>query len=146
MVIMLARTVYVRSEEPDAAEYWFFKRFRLMNAIQTEKLVTLLDEASKEDADRNIMEVLLLGLNMSIVCCQNPLPTDKVAGITQKSPSTAYSNFFFLKHDGSFKHLRDLTKIHAIMVYCFRATIVYAVFLKEGMIDFGSSGKQHDSI
>lgn len=146
MIIMLARTVYSRSEETDAVEFWFLKRFRLINTNQKDKLMKLLNEASNEDADSKFMEILLLDLNMSIVCCQNPLPTDVIAGIPQKLPSTAYSNFFFLKNDGCFKNLKDLTKIHAIVVYCFRATIVYGIFLNEGMFDFGNSGKRHDSI
>lgn len=114
-----------------------------MNSEQKQKLQKILYEAKKDNPNEIVMELLLFDLNMSIICNQNPLQTNIVRGISMKTPSNVYCKLRFLDHDGGYKFIRDMTKIHAIMVFCFRATILYAIFMKEGIITIQKEGRIH---
>lgn len=84
-------------------------------------------KAKKDEPEQAVMELLLFDLNKSIVCNQSPLHSGSVDHISMKSASDTYCKLCFIDHDGSNKLLRDMTKVHAIMVYCFRA-IIHSIF------------------
>ena len=144
MVMMLARTINRESDEENAVKFWFFDQKRIMNSEQKQKLQKLLCEAKKDNPNENVLELLLFDLNMSIICNQNPLQTNIVGNISMKTPSNTYCKLRFLDHDGGYRFIRDMTKVHAIMVFCFRATILYAIFIKEGIITIQNEGRTHD--
>jgi hypothetical protein len=145
MIVMIARTVNRSSNEPNAVEFWFYNRQRILNDNQKTKLLKLLVEAKKDNPEKIVMELLLFDLNMSIVCSQNPVHSDSVNNISMKTASETYSKLYFIDHDGSYRFLRDLTKVHAVMIFCFRAIILYAIFLKEGLFNL-NEGNAHDII
>lgn len=135
MIMMLARTVNRSSNEANSVEFWSFNRQKIINENQRTKLLKSLTEAKKDEPEQAVMELLLFDLNMSIVCNQNPLHSGSVDNISTKTASDTYCKLCFIDHDGSFKLLRDMTKVHAIMIYCFRAIIIYSIFLNEGLLD-----------
>ena len=141
MLIMLARTVYEDNNEGEKDQFLCFDVCQLMDSKQKQCLQALIEEAAG-DSDEQKMEMLLLALNLSIFARHLPPQITSVDGIAEKCPSLAFCNLYFLKFDGGFRNLRDVTKAHAIMVYCFRATALYDIFLQEKIISLENQGKK----
>ncbi|KAL9543079.1 hypothetical protein MBANPS3_008291 [Mucor bainieri] len=102
-----------------------------MNDQQRANLNALLEEAGQPEPNKMRMELLLMSLNMSIICQYEPTSSKDSDGHAMKMPTAVFCNLYFLKFDGSYRPLRDYTKCHAVMMYCFRATQLYSIFYEE---------------
>lgn len=144
--MVLARNVNRSSNEASGIEFWFFDRQKIINENQRVKLLNLLTEAKKDEPEQAVVKLLLFDVSMSIVCSQNPSHLDNVDHILMKTASDTYCKLCLINHNGSYKPLRYMTKVHAIMVYCFRAVIIYSIFFsKQGLLDL-NEGKESEII
>ena len=110
MLVMLARTIHNNSNEEQKYQFARFDVCRLMSDHQQECLEQLIQEAEGGNDERR-MEMLLLMLNLSIFARHMPSEDSSVDGITEKTPSLAFCNLYFLRFDGKDEFMaRDLAK------------------------------------